>query len=125
MHIAQARKLPPTEIAQCQAACDDKNKLGHALAVTLAIVRLGRTRFLEPKDLDTEQQQRKWEHITFVPATDLKNMNVTAIKEVHPIQSPWTLRGQQKAFRAWMRLEDLPPTLNPDILKRRGLAANV
>ena len=98
---------------------------GCITAVTLAIVRLGRTRFLEPKDLDTKQQQRKWEHITFVPATDPKNMNVTAITEVHPIQSPWTVKGQQEVFRSWVRLEDLPPTLNPDILKRSELAANV
>jgi hypothetical protein len=35
------------------------------------------------------------------------------------------LRGQQKAIRAWVRLEDLSPTLIPDILKRSDLAANV
>ena len=52
-------------------------------------------------------------------------MYVTKITEVHPIQSPWTVKGQQEVFRSWVRLEDLPPTLNPDILKRSELAANV
>ena len=41
------------------------------------------------------------------------------------MQSPWTLKGQQGVFRAWVPLEDLPPSLNPDILKRSDLAANV
>ena len=44
---------------------------------------------------------------------------------VRPANLILELRGQQKAIRAWVRLEDLSPTLLPDILKRSDLAANV
>ena len=113
LQIAQARNLPPSEIEQCLSACDDQHTLGHVVA----IVRLGRTTKLEPKNLDTEERRKKWENRTFVPATDLEGMYVTQITEVHPIQTPWPLRGSQSKFRAQVSVGQLPPKLDHKILK--------
>ena len=113
LRIAQARQLPPTEIAQCLSACDDQHTLGHVVAVVL----LGETTKLEPRHLDTEERRKKWENRTFVPATDLEGMFVTRITEVHPVQTPWPLTGFQSRFRAEVSVGQLPPKLDHKILK--------
>lgn len=113
LQIAQARNLPPSEIAQCLSACDDQHTLGHVVAV----VRLGKTTKLEPRHLDTEERRKKWENRTFVPATDLEGMYVTQITEVHPVQTPWPLTGHQSRFRTEVSVGQLPPKLDPKILK--------
>ena len=115
--IAHDRRVPLKQTAQCQAACDDDKKLGHAVA----IIKLGKTQLLAEKDLKTEQQRREWEHSTFVPAKKLKGMFVTEIEEVHPIPSPWKLKGQQGVFHAWVRLDNLPRDLEPDILQKSAV----